>query len=182
MKDGKALQGSFPDLVEMILGGMDKRTIMSVLNLEDDSEFDQLYDDALCEYSENIKSKAPERSYAEFVIDSRSTVRQLREIAQDANPREQIAALKASFDISKEIFKQGRDLGFIQSELATDKGAEMTISIRAMSNEQLRDAAQAAFADLKAISSVDFIDVKPQSPYEGDSIYDLEAAEQEEKD
>lgn len=124
-------------VLESLYQGMSPLKIQDVLGL-DGAEFDQAMGRILEQLSSQMATKPREHIYAEHMIAAEAIMRKLSETESTASARDSVSALKAQWEIRKDLLKTGRDLGIIDGP-ATDVGGGVNISlIQGMSSEQIR--------------------------------------------
>lgn len=154
----------FDRVLDLLSQGEKDEDIAAELNLEDD-EFADLKGKVLQEHGEALRRKTPERIYAEYVIDSRGTLRMVNEAIVEMQTSLQsdpkaagrvgpalASLIRARHDVIGDLIKMGQTLGIVDKQ-DTEGQKIGGIIIAGVSESQMRDFIQTELRKFSALAS-----------------------------
>ncbi len=168
-------------IIEALYRGDSRATIQDLIGLEG-QEFEAVYARVLKVLGVALAARSKEETYAEHFAAGQAIISKLKKIYDTAEPRDAVSALKAEWQIQRDILKTGQDLGLVK--IGTDENGVYVnlVQIQGLTSEQILAAMKQIMRDLEETQSkfgqgIGILDVDPGPIYSGPSANTLKSVE-----
>ena len=129
--------------------------------------------------AKEMEDKPVEHWYAEQLIHGTAIIRKLDKEVDNASSRDAVSALKAQWDVRKDLMKMAKDFGIVEDGQVNEVGGGFSISfIQNMSNDEIQKELLNTLDEFsrldKKFGNSGILDATAEELFSGDSIFDIE--------
>jgi len=171
------------EILGLLKAGQTPIQIQEHLGLNADS-FEVMLREAMDELAQELSSQPTEHVFARHFIEAVAIINKLDKFTTDSGiPREAINALKAQYEIRKDLLRLAKEFGIVNIQgMGAEAGLPIYIAqhIQGMTATELRSELARSLDELvriqREVGDDDILALPEQRLHHGDSIYDIQGA------